>query len=211
MTDLMHYAFLDESGTVGVPGGTHFLIVAILNAVHPRDVELPVRRALKKYGPSLSRGEIKASDFEEKAIARLLEAIAREDVSILTTIVDQSVIIRPPPEMEEIYRQAVARTVYHLVERWPRIHICLDRRYTNERQRFALETEIREAIQDLPQKVVLIRQEDSINRKELQAVDAVAWALFQKYERDNSQFYDIISSKVVLEEVISEKDWTQWT
>ena len=211
MTDLMHYAFLDESGTVGVPGGTHFLIVAILNAVHPRDVELPVRRALKKYGPSLSRGEIKASDFEEKAIARLLEAIAREDVSILTTIVDQSVIIRPPPEMEEIYRQAVARTVYHLVERWPRIHICLDRRYTNERQRFALEAEIREAIQDLPQKVVLIRQEDSINRKELQAVDAVAWALFQKYERDNSQFYDIISSKVVLEEVISEKDWTQWT
>jgi len=211
MTDLMHYAFLDESGTVGVPGGTHFLIVAILNAVHPRDVELPVRRALKKYGPSLSRGEIKASDFEEKAIARLLEAIAREDVSILTTIVDQSVIIRPPPEMEEIYRQAVARTVYHLVERWPRIHICLDRRYTNERQRFALETEIREAIQDLPQKVVLIRQEDSINHKELQAVDAVAWAIFQKYERDNSQFYDIISSKVVLEEVISEKDWTQWT
>ena len=211
MTDLMHYAFLDESGTVGVPGGTHFLIVAILNAVHPRDVELPVRRALKKYGPSLSRGEIKASDFEEKAIARLLEAIAREDVSILTTIVDQSVIIRPPPEMEEIYRQAVARTVYHLVERWPRIHICLDRRYTNERKRFALEAEIREAIQDLPQKVVLIRQEDSINRKELQAVDAVAWALFQKYERDNSQFYDIISSKVVLEEVISEKDWTQWT
>ena len=211
MTDMMHYAFLDESGTVGVPGGTHFLIVAILNAVHPRDVELPVRRALKKYGPSLSRGEIKASDFEEKAIARLLEAIAREDVSILTTIVDQSVIIRPPPEMEEIYRQAVARTVYHLVERWPRIHICLDRRYTNERKRFALEAEIREAIQDLPQKVVLIRQEDSINRKELQAVDAVAWALFQKYERDNSQFYDIISSKVVLEEVISEKDWTQWT
>ena len=211
MTDLMHYAFLDESGTVGVPGGTHFLIVAILNAVHPRDVELPVRRALKKYGPSLSRGEIKASDFEEKAIARLLEAIAREDVSILTTIVDQSVIIRPPPEMEEIYRQAVARTVYHLVKRWPRIHICLDRRYTNERQRFALEAEIREAIQDLPQKVVLIRQENSINRKELQAVDAVAWALFQKYERDNSQFYDIISSKVVLEEVISEKDWTQWT
>ena len=211
MTDLMHYAFLDESGTVGVPGGTHFLIVAILNAVHPRDVELPVRRALKKYGPSLSRGEIKASDFEEKAIARLLEAIAREDVSILTTIVDQSVIIRPPPEMEEIYRQAVARTVYHLVERWPRIHICLDRRYTNERKRFALEAEIREAIQDLPQKVVLIRQEDSINHKELQAVDAVAWAIFQKYERDNSQFYDIISSKVVLEEVISEKDWTQWT
>jgi hypothetical protein len=210
MADLMYYAFLDESGTVGVPDGTHFLVVAVLNAVRPRDIEMPIRRALKKYGPSLSQGEIKAADFEEKAIIRILEAINKEDVYILTTIVDQSVIIKPPLEMEQIYRQAVAKTIYHLVERWPRINICLDRRYTNGRHRFALESEIRETIQDLPQKVVLIRQENSINRKELQAVDAVAWAVFQKYESGNCEFYDLISAKVVLEEVIREKDWSEW-
>jgi len=209
MTDLMQYAFIDESGTVGIPGGTHFLVVALLKTGQPRDIEMPVRRVLKKYGPSLSRGEIKAADFEEKAVARLLEAIAKQDVSILTTIVDQSVIVKPPEEMEEIYRQAVAKTVYHLVERCPRVNICLDRRYTNERHRFELETQIRESIQDLPQKVVLIRQENSMSRKELQAVDAVAWALFQKYERNNGAFYDIISSRVVSEEVIREKDWTK--
>jgi len=205
----MHYAFIDESGTVGIPDGTHFLVVAILNAGQPRGIEMPVRRALKKYGPSLSHGEIKAADFEEKAVARLLAAIAKQDVSILTTIVDQSVIIKPPKEMEEIYRFAVAKTVYQLVERCPWVNICLDRRYTNERHRFELETKIREAIQDLPQKVVLIRQENSLSRKELQAVDAVAWAVFQKYERGNNEFYNIISARVVYEEVICEKDWTK--
>ena len=210
MPDLMHYAFIDESGTVGVPTGTRFLVVAALSASQPREIELPVRRALKKFGRSLSRGEIKAADFEESAIDRFLKEIVKQDVSILATIVDQNNIKTPPKEMEEIYRKTVARTIYRLVERWPRINICLDQRYTNKRQRFDLEERIRETIQDLPQKIVLIRQENSVNRKELQAVDAVCWAFFQKYERGGHRFYDIIAPKVILEEVIMEKDWSDW-
>lgn len=205
----MHFAFLDESGTISVPGGTHFFVVALLSTGKPRDIELPVRRALKKYGPSLRRGEIKAANFEEKAIARLLTEIAKEDILIFATIVDQSVIGKPPKEMEEIYRQAVSMTIYKLVEQYPRVNICLDRRYTNERQRFKLESQIRESIQDLPQKVVLIRQENSTSRKELQAADAVAWALFQKYERDNASFYNIISSRIIDEEIIRKEKWTK--
>jgi hypothetical protein len=207
MTDMMHYAFIDESGTVGVPAGTHFLVVAVISAGRPRDIELQVRRALKKFGPSLSRGEIKAADFEEPAIARFLKEIVKEDVSVLATILNQNDILTPPKEMEEIYRKTVARTIYRLVERWPRINICLDQRYTNKHQRFDLEERIREKIQDLPQKIVLIRQENSINRKELQAVDAVSWAFFQKYERGDCRFYDIITPKVILEEVIMGKNW----
>ena len=209
MPDLMHFAFIDESGTVGIPGDTHFLVVALLSTGQPREIELPIRHAMKKYGPSLSRGEIKAANFEEKAIARLLTEIAKEDVSIFATIVDQSVIVKPPAEMEDIYRRAVSKTVYKLVEQYPRVNICLDRRYTNERHRFELESKIRESIQDLPQKVVMIQQENSISRKELQAVDAVAWAFFQKYERDNASFYELISSKIIAEEIIQERDWTK--
>jgi hypothetical protein len=110
--------------------------------------------------------------------------------------------------MEEIYRKTVARTIYRLVERWPRINVCLDQRYTNKHQRFDLEQRIRETIQDLPRKIVLIRQENSVNRKGLQAVDAVSWAFFQKYERGDCRFYDIIAPKVIWEEVIMEKDWS---
>jgi len=205
----MHFAFIDESGTVGIPGGTHFLVVALLSTGQPREIELPIRHTLKKYGPSLSRGEIKAANFEEKAIARLLTELAKKDISIFATIVDQSVIVKPPAEMEDIYRRAVTKTVYKLVEQCPRVDICLDRRYTNERHRFELESKIRESIQDLPQKVVMIRQENSINRKELQAVDAVAWAFFQKYERENAGFYELISSKIISEEIIQERDWTK--
>ena len=211
MTDFMHYAFIDESGTVGVPGGTHFLVVALVNAEHPREIEMPVRRVYKKYGRSLKHGEIKASEFEEKAIYRLLEEISKQNISIFSTIVDQSIIRIPPKEMEDIYRKAVAKTIYHLVEQYPRVNICLDRRYTNKNHRFKLEIEIRRTIQDLPQKIVLIQQEDSVKRKELQAADAVAWAFFQKYENKITDFYDLISSKIEKEEVFEPKNWKKLT
>lgn len=207
MNDRIQYAFLDESGTVGFPGGTHFLVVALLSTEKPRNIELRIKKVLKKYGRSTKRSEIKAANFEKKAIIRLLNVISQEDISIFATIVDQSVISNPPEEMEEIYRQAVSQTVYRIVERCPRVTVCLDQRYTNKRHRFELEAQIREAIQDLPQKVVLVEQENSIKRKELQAVDSVAWALFQKYERGDDSYYDIFSSKMMTEEIIRKKDW----
>ncbi len=83
---ILHYAFIDESGTVGVPNGTHFLVVAVLTSTQPRDLELPVRRALKKYGRSLTQGEIKATHASEKMNLRMLEAIAGRDVSIVLSL-----------------------------------------------------------------------------------------------------------------------------
>ena len=200
---------MDESGTVGASKGSHFLVVAVLSASQPRDIELPVRRALKKYGRSLSAGEIKAARTEEAAILRMLQTIAEQDVRVVAVIVDQKAISRPPKDSEEIYRWAVTRAVYHLVELFPRIEICLDRRYTNEKLRHALERHIREGIEDLHQKLVLIYQESSYMRKELQAADSVAWAFFQKYERGDTRFYDIIAPKVFKEELIIEKDWNE--
>lgn len=108
----------------------------------------------------------------------------------------------PPAELEDIYRDAVGRAVRHAVIRWPRLVIVLDKRYTAKKLRYALEQSIREQISDLRQEVVLIQQEESLARKELQATDYVAWAFFQKYERGDSRFYDLIAERVIVEEVV---------
>jgi hypothetical protein len=68
-------------------------------------------------------------------------------------------------------------------------------------------TAIREGIVGLPQEVVLIRQEDSHSRKGLQAMDLVAWAIFQKYESGNDRFYTIVKDKIVVEEVVRHYLW----
>jgi len=128
-------------------------------------------------------------------------------LSQITVIVDKRVILRPPEDPEDIYREAVTKAVVHCVERWPRIEFFLDKRYTKRSLRLELERVIREGVAGLPQEVVLIRQEDSRNRKELQAVDHVAWAIFQKYEAGNDHFYNILKDKIVMEEVIRHHLW----
>jgi len=204
---ILHYAFMDESGTVGVSTGTHFLVIAVVSAAQPREIEQPIRRALKKYGPNLKSGEIKAADFEESAILRLLREIVKENIAILATVIDQHAIFRPPRDKEDIYRFAVASTVRRLAERFSRMEICLDKRYTQARLRYHLEKSIRAGIEDLPHQMVLIRQENSSSRKGLQAADAIAWAFFQKYERGDLRFYDAISSKIIDEQVVAKNDW----
>jgi hypothetical protein len=203
----LRHAFIDESGTVAPFSGSHFLVIALLGMTRPRPIELHVKRALKKYGTSLASGEMKADASREVVVKQLLQAIAQESVTIIAVVVDKQNIARPPTDPEEMYREAVTRVVRHAVARWPRIDVCLDKRYTAKHLRYELEKVIREGIADLHQEVVIIRQEDSIACKELQATDYVAWAFFQKYERGDSSFYEIIADRVVIEEVISRRLW----
>jgi hypothetical protein len=150
---------------------------------------------------------MKADASREVVIKRLLQAIAQEPSAIVAVIVDKRDIVRPPEDPEDIYREAVTQAVRHAVARWPRIDVCLDKRYTTKRLRYGLEKVIREGIADLHQEVVIIRQEDSIACKELQATDYVAWAFFQNYERGDRRFYEIIAHQVVVEELITRRLW----
>ncbi len=210
MNATLYYAFMDESGTVGVPNGTHFLVVAVIALPNPRDMGSPIRRAfrkaLKAFGAEMVN-EVKASDLDEPVILRLLSEIAEKDITIMATIVDQQAIRIPPNDMEEIYRQATIWTVRLLAENFPRLNLSIDRRYTNPHLRFLLEKAIRDEIENMPRQNIIIQQENSVLRKELQAADAVAWALFQKYEHGDARFYEVIESKIANETVIKQKDW----
>jgi len=203
----LHYAFMDESGTVGATNGTHFLVVAVLAVEKPRDLEVPVRRAAKKFESDLKAGELKASHASGKTNLRMLEIVARHALGIVAVVVDQRVISVPPKDPEEIYRQAVTRAIHILLEHFQKVDICLDKRYSNVVFRDKLEQHIRENVMDVFPQMALIRQQSSHERKELQAVDAVAWAFFQKYERGDARFYDVIASKVIAEEIIARKKW----
>jgi len=204
---LMRYGFLDESGDADPFSGTRFLVVALISTAASRPLELHVKRARKSLSKKPAPSEMKASTSEPKIVERLLKAIAQENVEIVAVIVDKQSILRPPGDPEDIYRMAVTRVIRHCVERWPRVTFHLDKRYTKKALRYRLEEAIREGLVGVPQEVVLIRQEDSLVRKELQAGDHVAWAFFQKYEKDNGRFYKIIEDKVLVEELVRRELW----
>lgn len=187
--------------------GSHYLVVAQLRMQQTRPITLHIKRMRQQHGHTVASSEMKASATHAKISAQLLAAIAEEKVSINAVIVDKRCIVRPPADPEALYRAAIARAVYHAVSIHPQLDVCLDRRYTTQHQRDRLERTIREQISTIPQAVVLIRQEDSMRYKELQAVDFIAWAFFQKYERGDDQFFQIIAERVDAEEVIAQPLW----
>ncbi len=203
----LHYAFIDESGTVAINTDSHFLAIALVSTAQPRAIEMLVRKAHKKFGTSLASGEMKADASTEQTIERFLRILASESIAIMAVVINKQIIARPPEDLEDIYRAAVGQLVRCAVGQWPRMEIVLDKRYTAKRLRYMLEQSIREQITDLPQEVVLIHQEDSQARKELQATDYVAWAFYQKYEHGDSRFYDLIAERVIVENVVERRLW----
>ena len=203
----MHYAFVDESGTDAPFSGSSFLILALLCTTRRREIELSVTRARRKYGASLASGEMKADASPPKVIEYLLGAIADMPIEIMAIVVDKRCIRRPPSDGHKIYRTAAVFLTRHAVARWPNIEICFDKRYTSPDQRARFEKTLHQGIADLPQQMVSIHQEDSATFSGLQAVDYVAWALFQKYERSNSGPYRIIAERIVVEELIAQEFW----
>ncbi len=198
----MRQGFLDESGGTGSAAeGDNFLAVAILLASDPRPIELHVKRARKRLRRKPGSGEMKATHSVPRTISRLLQAIAQEEVEIVVVVLDKRQLQELPQDPEDLYRETVGRAVRHCAERWPRLHLILDKRYTKAELRRKLEQTIKARLTDLASREVRIEHGDSQRSKGLQAVDYVVWAVRQKYEWGDEQFYRIIKSRIVIEEV----------
>jgi len=198
----MHQGFLDESGGTGSAAeGDNFLIVAVLLASDPRPVELHVKRARKRLRRKPGSGEMKATHSTTRTISRLLQAIAQEEIESVVVVLDKRQLQEFPQEPEDLYREAVGRAVRHCAERWPRLHVILDKRYTKAELRRKLEQAIKARLTDFASTEVRFEHGDSQKSKGLQAVDYVVWAVRQKYEWENEQFYRIIEPRIVVEEM----------
>jgi hypothetical protein len=203
----LRYGYLDESGDVAPFAGSRYLIVAILITSDPRPIELHIKRARRALGRKAKSDELKAADLERVVTEGLLKSLVEEDIEIVASVVDKRAILRPLSDSEDIYRAVVTQAVKLSVERHPRLELWLDKRYTKPALRDRLERTIREGITDLAHQVVLVHQEDSHKQKGLQAVDHVAWAFFQKYERKNDSLWRILASQVSGEEILDRALW----
>ena len=201
----MHYAFIDEFGGISISPDEPVLVIAAVITATPRNLDLIIKRAYRTLGAGRALGELKASSSDDKVIRRVLQAVVTQDVAIIVVLVDKRGMRKPPKEPEELYRQAVARTIRLCVARWPRLEVILDKRYTQEHLRRKLERSVRDEIAGVAEQAVTIRQEDSQAVKGLQVADFVAWAMGQKYQRGDDRYCALIEERVLAEEIITVK------
>jgi hypothetical protein len=202
----LRYVFIDEfGGTALFSADEPFLIVAALICPAPRQLELIIKRAHERFGSRVPSGEMKAARSTRQTTRWVLAALAAHEMMVVAVIVDKRTAVKFPKDPERLYRRAAARAVRLCGERWPRLDVTLDKRYTHAGLRQELEFSIREGLAGVPGQVIVIHQEDSIGAKALQAVDYVAWAFGQKYARNDDSFCQLIKEKIVAEEVIAVK------
>lgn len=190
----MHYGFLDESGILEKTAkeGSYFVISVVIVA-NPAEIKNVMKLAKRK-----ARGRFKfhsifhAYKESEGFIKLVLNELIKRKISIIIGTWDKRKKTKRL-EKNELYRKLVAETAKITLEFFPRLNLIIHKRYTNPMLQAKINEEI---IKNLHQGVLSISQFSEKERKELELADAVAYAVFQKYNRSKTALYEIIEDKI---------------
>lgn len=200
--NLAYYGFGDEAS--GPEARSKYFVFAVLVTPRSHPVEVQVRRLIRKTGKHLVGNEIKASQTDRKIVKQLLIGLAELDIAVAATIVDKR--DRPFSDAEGIYRRTVGLTIRQCADRWLSLDVTLDKRYTSLGQQAKLDRAIALALTEEQQTEVHVHTGVSFQMKPLQAADCVAWAIWQKYEREETELYQVLAKRIVVENVVRWKN-----
>jgi len=193
----MHYGFLDESGILEKKAkeGNHF-IVSVVVVANPAEIKDVVKVARKKSRGKFRVGSTFHAYKEGKSFVKnVLRELAQREVEIIVGVWDKR---RKRTRMgkNELYGDLVAQTVKMALKLYPKLDLVLHKRYTDPEFQRRLHDAIVNKVKNMDSVFVAISQQDEKQRRELELVDAVAYAIFQKYNRKNSEFYEIIKERI---------------
>ncbi len=199
----MKYGYLDEAGDVGrTEGASRHLIVAVVVA-NPEPLRQAVTRTRKSLGKKLKQiPEFKAKHTPKRITAKLLRRVGGAEAEIVAVILDKQQVTQPE-DPEDWYRGLCTQVIQQCLARHPTLHLVVDQRYTNPTLRQRLVEAIVGGITQ-QHAIISLEHADSTQEKAIQVADAVAWALFQKYEWGNDDLYKIIEEKIVVEKMVRE-------
>ena len=206
----MLYIFADESGNFSGNRDHYFVLSAFVTS-DPRATRKCFLRARQTRLPKKYRhySEIKFSDraIPERFKKHVLGRVAQEDVRIYAIFFDKRNLplsLRRQPE-GLVYCHLVGQ----LLEMCPlaesrEIYIFLDRRNLKGTTRDAFDATLKtRLILSFPRLRRLdIEHVDSTSNVNIQIADFIAGAIFQKHERGDCSFYDMIRPRIVQEQAL---------
>ncbi len=193
----LHYGFLDESGILEKKAkeGNYFVISVVVIAT-PAEIKDVIKIARRKSpGKFRASGTFHAYKEGKGFIKAVLKELAKKDVEIIIGVWDKRKR-RVGMDKNELYRELVAQTVKITLEFYPKLDLVMHKRYTDPRFQKQLHTSIVKKVKNINSVFIAISQQDTNQRKELELADAVAYAVFQRYNRKNTEFYEIIEKKI---------------
>ena len=193
------YAFIDESGDLGPRGSTHFVVAAAI-VYDPHRLSRIIKKVRKnRMRKSLKAlGELKANNTDDIFKQRIYELIARSDTEIYATVIDKRKVRSDLYRAKEkLYNYLCGLLIKLIAKSREEIEIVLDQKSTNKATMEDIRSYIwREVRQRWPNCRVSIHLRDSQFSPPLQVTDFIAWAVYRKFSRQDSRWYDRIKARV---------------
>jgi len=208
----MRSIYLDESGDMGfdfTKGGTsnHLLITfLILNECRP--VNFLVKKVFKSLLKTTKRknNDMLHAYYEKNiTVKRMLSGLTLLDVQIATIRLDKRKVLLTA-NVHELYTGMVVSLVNRLytegiIDNSSDIMFIASRKNTSRKLNEDFSESVVNRTSNINLSIDIVKPSDD---KCLQAVDFISWALWQKYEKNDETYSEIIANKIVKEYVMYE-------
>jgi undecaprenyl pyrophosphate synthase len=207
----MAYIFLDESGDLGFDPkkkSSKYFVVTFLFVENKG----PVEKAIKKVARNLSRRELKkyvgvlhACKEKPKTITKVLSLLSEKDISILSIYLNKKKVYTKLQDEKHVLYNYVSNILLDriltkkLIPIDSQVHLIASRRETNKFLNKNFENYLKKQVKNNHQVDIHIEIKTPSSEKGLQAVDFVCWAIYQKRERGDESYYNLIKQKIVEE------------
>ena len=173
--------------------GNYFVITVILVG-NPSEIKHVIQKARQQSGGRFSLHHVFKASKEERGFVRLvLNELAKRDIAIVVGILNKQQSISEK-DVNVMYAKLVGQTVAFVLEQYPRLALTVHKRYTLPRIRAEMDRVINQCVREGT--FLSIDHRTEMECRELELADAVAFAMFQKYNNRDSTLYDIVKGKI---------------
>lgn len=190
------YLYMDESGDFNPEG--YCVVIAILATEHSKEIADCIKRIRRrKLGKNRKDvQELKGHGSNPRILRATLEEIASCNCSVYSITVTGKSATSP----NEVYNEVAGILIQKCLEQMEKVKLVVDKR--DKKARHLFDQHIQKIID--PRRLIFgePQHEESHREPAIQAVDSIAYAIGQKYQRDVKEFYEIIREKIVWEGIL---------
>ncbi|GMO55112.1 MAG: hypothetical protein Ta2C_09440 [Candidatus Endomicrobiellum trichonymphae] len=206
----MAYIFMDESGCLGFDftkaKTSRYFVITFLMAKNDNVINKVVSKIFKSIPKSKRQthcGILHCNKEDNKTRIKLLTELKDKDVSVMSIILNKQKVRTKLKDKKAVLYNYVTNILLgriinkKLLPSGESIDFIASRRETNRflNENFKGYLKTKTLLNHKLKIEVSINSPHSV--KELQVVDFVSWAMFKKYEHDESYYYNIIENLVV--------------
>lgn len=198
--------FIDESGTLPDVKDKYIVITALVsyNPIELKNILPKFRRKIPTKGLRKKERVLRELKFHyvgDITRRKVLEEIVDKNIDIYALVIDK--MGRKIADTPQNYGKIIKTLITYLTKRKDIIkEIYIDKHFGDKETTNKFQALLKE---NLGRRIKLI-QIDSIHDSRIDLVDFVAGAIFRKYRVSDTNFYNIISSKIIMERL---KKWNE--